>query len=653
MLQKVLAQVPEHKRKKVEFILKGMTDDQINAALHNDGACRVIASAGSGKTRVLVARVALLHILHEIPLNKIRANTFTKKAAEEMMERFVRLMAQLGIEVPKNTEIFSTIHSAAYGILRTEWKNQGIIDGKDLFSLVLQEWQQRKIIKDTIKELRLEDIDVGQVLTDITRWKNCLIHWTEAIQLDSTVGLLYRKYEEAKKAQGKIDFDDMLTKCYDLLRRNVALREFWSKRWDRILIDEFQDTSPVQWQIFKILAGGEVNIRNNSCTITTDCNMNIFVVGDDKQSIYAFRGANPSIIINFPQEFPGCREFSLAKNFRSDAKIIAAANNLIKNNENQVPLPAEAVKPGLRNPSLAFLYDEDEEGDFIGREILALKENSEIGAFDEVFVIYRTNAQSRAIEDSLIQKQIPYYVVNGVGFYGRKEIKDIVSYLAWFLDKNNWEAFKRIYNTPSRYLGKVFLDSVQESFKRSRDLDSAIREQANGRYSSGVADLISLRKSFINGIFEGKGNGDVIRWLIKEVGYDKYLQDEVSNSEDNDKMENIEQLIIAAEKFKNLREFVDYALEAGKPINKNDPNALKNKVQLMTIHGAKGLESKVVFLSMNLLPHPNSDDIEEERRLAYVGVTRAKESLYITCSHNFKKRFLATSQFISELQLEA
>jgi DNA helicase-2/ATP-dependent DNA helicase PcrA len=622
--------------------LSMLNPEQIDAVLHTDGPCCVVAGAGSGKTRVLTYRVANLLELG-VPARSVLAVTFTKKAAGEMQERLAELIGNAALEDLS----VGTFHSICYSILRNEWR---AADGR--FFEPAQEGWCRRTIKDILDPKNMNwALDVGAALSFISWQKNNLIAPDDKLDmqemepfLEEKLRELYRRYEDAKDAEGKLDFDDMLLWCYRLLRDNPSVRRRYQAQWQHVMVDEFQDTNLAQYEILKLLAASN----------------NIFVVGDARQAIYGWRAARVEFILNFKREWPGARVIVLKTNYRSSSNIVEMSNRLINSGSVAYPGECRANQGTLLEPICCSSDDEDGEAEFIANEIQALlREGFQYRDFS---CLYRVNAQSRALEDSLIKNQIPYVVLGALGFYNRKEVKDIVAYLRILADPNDEEAIARVLNVPTRYLGKAFLQGARTYAQAQQvPLLEAVECCHNARLYKyrGVNDFLFCVKKLRR---LDCTPAELTIHARKITGYDQWLAESegVEDGADNPRVENLNALAAAAARFSKLEEFLFYVEQAqAKP---SDPDTRGNRVQLMTLHRSKGLEFPVVFMAgmvQGLLPHQRScvyedgelvpESVEEERRLCYVGMTRAKKRLYLSAMAMYQSKAVEKSMFLGEI----
>ncbi|MBP3284870.1 MAG: DNA helicase PcrA [Clostridia bacterium] len=627
---------------------------QKEAVQTTEGPLLVIAGAGSGKTRVLTYRIAYLISEKQVKPYNILAITFTNKAAKEMKERVTSLLGKTAEET-----WISTFHSLCVKILRYDIdkiqydKNFVILDAAD----------QKTLIKECQKELNIDDKNYpqGYLLSEISRAKNNLLspeEYTKRYQADfrlSKVALVYELYQKKLKNENALDFDDLIMQTIRLFMENPEVLSFYQNKFRYILIDEYQDTNPAQFTLVSMLAAGFGNI----CA-----------VGDDDQSIYAFRGADMRNILEFEQTFPGAKVIKLEQNYRSTANILNAANEVIKNNVGR-----KSKKLWTENGSGSKIQfnraeNEREEARYIIDQIKYLheKEQRDYRSFG---VLYRINAQSRIIEDYLMSEALPYKVVGGMKFYDRKEIKDIIAYLRFIYNPADFVSLKRIINEPKRGIGKTSMDNIQKYMNQNEVncwyvLDHIQDIPDISRSVAAIREFTESIKEFSLLANDGEHLvSELIKTILEKTGYINVLRNEES-IENQTRIENIMEFIAVAEEYEreaetpNLSDFLEnIALVTDMDENSED----SDYITLMTIHSAKGLEFPVVFIpgmEEGVFPGYRSigsdEDIEEERRLCYVGITRAREKLYISCS---RMRTLfgntscnAPSRFIEEIPEE-
>lgn len=604
-------------------ILEGLNSAQQEAVQTMSGPVLILAGAGSGKTKTLTHRIAALIESGVLP-SEILALTFTNKAAREMRERLARLLGR------ENSFSFmpwmGTFHSICVKILRIEAENVGLDK-----SFVIYDTDDRlALIKRAMKELQINDKNLKPraVEAAISKAKNEGQEPDEMLANayypnQQNIARVYERYEEMRKKADAVDFDDLLLYVARLLRRRKDVREKWRNRFKHILIDEYQDTNHIQYEIVKLLVNDE---------------MNICCVGDDWQSIYSWRGADFTNILNFERDFPGAKVIKLEQNYRSTQNILDAAQKVITKNTHRSD-KVLFTESGKGAPiTIQQARDEQDEAKWVASMIR--KMNRPLSDFA---VLYRTNAQSQAFERAFMDYRLPYKLVGGVRFYDRKEIRDIVAYLHLVVNPHDIISLTRIINVPARGIGEK---SVQKIL--AGDLDG-LTPKTRGAYEKFVDVLATLRERNAAGV----GPADIIEELLRKIDYREYLNDG-DKLKAEERNENLTVLVGEAGAYETLDEFLaDAAL-----MSSADESAGEDAVTLMTLHAAKGLEFPVVFLvglEEGLLPHVRSmdesiEDVEEERRLAYVGMTRAMQELFLSYAnsrfmfggrnYNFPSRFL-------------
>ena len=630
---------------------------QREAVLHTDGPLLILAGAGSGKTRVLTHRIA--YLIDERGVNpwNILAITFTNKAAEEMRQR-VDSLVSFGAE----SIWVSTFHSACVRILRR------FIDrlGYDNRFTIYDTDDQKTLMKEVCRKV---DIDTKvykerNLLAAVSSAKNEMI-LPDEFELNAggdfgqlKIAKVYREYEAQLKANNALDFDDLLVKTVQLLETQPDVLEYYQERFRYIMVDEYQDTNTVQFRLVRLLAG---KYRN------------LCVVGDDDQSIYKFRGANIRNILDFEHEFPDAHVVRLEQNYRSTGNILNAANGVIRNNRNRKEKTlwtdnGEGEKIQLRQFDTAF-----DEAEYIAEDIK--KEVQEGASYNDSAVLYRTNAQSRLFEEKFIAMNIPYKIVGGINFYARREIKDLLAYLKTVDNGQDDLAVRRIINVPKRGIGLTTINRIQESAdERGIGFYEALLAPdlipGVGRSASKLDSFAALIEYF-KGQTEKESITDLLREIIEKTGYVESLEAE-DKVEAESRIENIDELVNKAAAYEedcqdrgeeaSLSGFLEeVALVAD--IDSLDED--QDYVVLMTLHSAKGLEFPHVYLagmedglfpSYMTITSDDNEDLEEERRLCYVGITRAEEKLTLTCARRRMVRgetqFNKMSRFIKEIPME-
>lgn len=610
------------------------------------GPVLILAGAGSGKTKTLTHRIAHLIQHEEVWPNEILAVTFTNKAAKEMRERLSHLLEQ------QNTRNFmpwmGTFHSICVRLLRMD----GIHIGVPPNFVVYDEDDRKGLIKQAMKQLRITDksVKIPAVSGAISSAKNQLLTPEEYLAtarypFEQQVAAIYGRYEELRREASALDFDDLLLEAVRLLRDQPEIRAKWRNRFKHILIDEYQDTNAAQYAIVKSLVGES---------------RNICVVGDDWQSIYSWRGADFTNILNFERDFPGAMVIKLEQNYRSTAAILEAAQNVISKNITRTDKKLWTAESGGAPVQVHSVYDESEEALVVASRIAA---QVAVGArrYGEFAILYRTNAQSFTFERAFLQQRVPYQIVGGVRFYDRKEIRDITSYLKLLYQPSDRVSFTRIANVPTRGIGDTSLEKFLLWQGESRqDIIAALMnvEQASGltpRARVALAGLGETLRILQANILSGTSPGDIIEALIEKTGYREYILDGTPQAEEREA--NLGVLISDAKSFASLADF----LEEAALMSSTDTAEDKEKVTLMTIHAAKGLEFPVVFMvgmEEGLLPSSRAleagrAELEEERRLCYVGMTRAREELHLSYTASraqFNQRsYNSPSRFLSDM----
>ena len=627
-------------------ILSGLNDEQRRAVTHESGPLLILAGAGSGKTKTLTHRIAyLIKERHVLP-TRILAVTFTNKAAREMRERIASLLGE-SADNRNFMPWMGTFHSICVRLLRQDGRAISISPN----FIIYDEDDKKSLIKQLFKQFSLTDKDIkpSAVIGMISRAKNNLQTADDFAAsargpLEQKVAEIYRAYELESAKANALDFDDLLIKTVEMLKRSDTVRRNLRQQFEYVLIDEYQDTNSVQYALIKLI----LNEQRNIC-----------VVGDDAQSIYSFRGADFTNILNFERDYPGAEIVKLEQNYRSTESILSLANTLISHNVNRRDKNLWTAENGGREPILWQVYSEAEEGMRIAREIA---EQAQVGRpYKDMAILYRTNAQSYALERALREYHIHYKIIGGLRFLDRAEVKDILAYLRLVYQPNDSVSFRRIVNLPKRGIGVAsvnnFLSWHQTTGRTIVEDIQQIDEtdMLNTRAKSLFKDFGKLLTSLQSYADEPPAN--LIEKIIGLTNYEAYLN--AAGISADEKLENLGVLLAEARAYTD----VDTFLEEMSLMSSADSNA-GDEVSLMTLHAAKGLEFPVVFLAgleEGLLPHArvfeqsSPDDIEEERRLCYVGITRAKEELFITCASSRTQLgqigYNSPSRFLSEMGL--
>lgn len=630
--------------------IQKLNPEQREAVLHTEGPLLILAGAGSGKTRVLTYRIA--YMIEEKGINpwNILAITFTNKAAKEMKERVEHLIG--------NTQDMwiSTFHAACARILRRDIER---LDGYKSNFVIFDTKDQEAVVKDCLKELNLNEknFPFKSVAATISNAKNLLEDPNRFYQKNMhdvrmrKTAEIYMLYQKKLKKNNALDFDDILFKAVEVLANNPDILSYYQNKFKYIMIDEYQDTNYCQYRLVQMLA----KQHHNLC-----------VVGDDDQSIYSWRGADIGNILNFEKDFPETKVIKLEQNYRSTQTILDAANTVIKNNFGR-----KAKKLWTENDLGGSIIhynalDEWGEANFISSEIKQLQ-GAHGKKLNEFAVLYRTNAQSRVIEEAFMSHGIPYRIIGGFKFYDRKEVKDVIAYLRLVQNPDEDVSLKRIINIPKRGIGNTTLENIEKFARQTDDslfgallsIDSV--EGVSKKALNSINEFVKL----ISGLMaaaEMKKPSEVLKELLDKSGYLDCLQKE-GDEDSMTRVENVKELLSATLEFEiknpeaNLQQFLEQ-MALMSDIDNLESSA--EAVVLMTLHSAKGLEFPVVFLSgmeEGVFPSQRSyfeeQQMEEERRLMYVGITRARETLYLTSA--FERTIFGSttynvvSQFIKEI----
>lgn len=620
-----------------DIINKDLSENQKKAVLHIEGPLLVFAGAGSGKTKTLTYRVAYLIEELKVKPDNILAVTFTNKASEEMKERIKNLLN-------KDINLFwiGTFHSMCSRILRKEI----VYLGYNKNFTILDEDDSLKIIDEAIKNLDFQKnyFQSREIYNKISYIKSRGLFVEDYIPkdgYDEALKKIFLKYEEIKKKGNLVDFDDLINFVTKILNQNDIISRFYSEKFKFILVDEYQDINPAQHKLLKAL---------------TKYNKNIFVVGDDDQSIYKFRGSSSELMLSFKDDFEKVEVVYLSENYRSTETIVNASKFLIKNNKTREEKPLYAIKSGGDKIKLYRAINEIDEARFIVKKIIELKETGI--DFSQIAILYRTNAQSRTFEEAAILFSIPYRLVGGIKFYQRKEIKDLLSYLRIVLNERDFLSLERVFNFPKIGVGEKTFDKIKFYLETEKSLIDSLEKileiTKNKKVNNSITKFIENFKKWKNlqdDIFE------LINSIISDVQFLENIEEE--------KKENIYEFLNIVKEFNDrtgstrLEDFLSYI----SLISDVDTIDTSDKITLMTVHSAKGLEFNTVFivgLEEGLFPHFKSllsnEDIEEERRLLYVAMTRAKENLYLTYSMRRTRmgvpEFLDPSRFLNEIPEE-
>lgn len=632
---------------KAEFCLEGLNGPQREAVVHDGGPLLIIAGAGSGKTRVLTHRIAYLIITGKARPHEILAITFTNKAASEMRERVERL---LGISAREM--MIGTFHSCCAKILRREIGRLGFTSNFTIYD----EADSLRLIGACIDELGFskKQYPPGAIKAIISRAKNEMIDHEEFSKAEDlfheVASSVYKRYQERLRENDALDFDDLLLVTVNVFELYPDVLEKYRKRFRHVLVDEYQDTNMVQYRLVKLL----VEKSGNLC-----------VVGDDDQGIYSWRGADIRNILEFEKDYPDARVVKLEQNYRSTPEILRAASAVVVNNSSRKKKNLWTERKAGEKVKFYLASDEHAEANLVVEKIKEIVGGGKRN-YNDIAVFYRVHAQSRVIEEELVRKGIPYRIFGGVRFYERQEIKDTLAYLRLLVNPRDELSLKRIINVPPRGIGKTTVKRLEE-FARENGilLYDALKDASEiPQLSNSSVKRLSDFYSLIEGLKEFSSThetSEVIKEVWKRTGYIEELQTEGTLGAQN-KIENLEELLNVVSDFRenfgaiSLLEFLERVSLVD---DTQDLDTSAGYVSLMTLHNAKGLEFPCVFIvgmEEGLLPHIRSmdsmEELEEERRLCYVGMTRAKDLLYLSASAYRNIRGVLDSNPISRFVLE-
>ena len=634
-----------------EKILEGLSDNQSKAVTHDLKPLLVIAGPGSGKTRVMAHRIPWIVNNFQINPNQILAVTFTNKAAKELMARANRFLPNYMAPLVK------TFHGFSSYFLRIE----GFFAGLDQSFSIYDDTDQIRIIKNIFDELDLNPrkINPKVIAAEISKAKNKgfspnSLKNKNSSYFDEIVSRIYSRYQEIIDQSNACDFDDLLMKTKMILIENEDIKEKWASKYKQVIIDEFQDTNPLQFEISNLLTNSQKSIS---------------VVGDPDQSIYSWRHAVPTNLLEFQKQYKECLVVNLDESYRSTQQILDAADSIISNNSNRFKRKLWTKKKNGSLINFNFYNDEEEESLSVASKISKQIKNGI--SSNEIAIIYRVNAQSRVFEVALNSLGLKYRLVGGVRFYDRKEIKDILAYCKLLVNPNDDNAFERIVNCPPRGIGNKTLQVIRNSkIDENLSFINYLKKYINNedfsllskRATTALKDFIIIYNKLLKQT-EIQEPFELINSIITLTSYDDYLRNDEDGSE---RLENINELKSSAEEFsvnvdKNPKEsLIEFIETASLNTNLDNMNESFEAVTLITLHQAKGLEYEKVFIvgmEEGLLPHSRSleseDEIEEERRLCYVGITRAKNELYLSASS--RRRFQGVygnaikSRFLEEI----
>ena len=626
-------------------IYSDLNDQQIAAVQCSLGNKLILAGAGSGKTRVLTCRVAELINKYDIRPSNILALTFTNKASNEMKQRLEKLL-----RISSQGLWFGTFHGICRRLLKIHWKEAGI---NEHFT-ILDSQDQLRIIKRIIKAKNLDEnlYDPKALQSFINTQKDKGKRFNNINNDDDKYRDIYKEYDEACRQTNSVDFADLILLTYEMLKANMKILEYYNKRFKNIMVDEFQDTNTLQFNLLKLLNGTDGSL---------------YAVGDDDQSIYGWRGARSKNIKFFEDEFNNVEIFKLEQNYRSTNEILSVANNLISYNKERLGKNLWTNSPKGNPVYLYEAYNGDDESNFIVEKIQ--EHISSGGKRSDIALLYRSNFLSRRLEEELNSRSIPYRIFGGFRFFERAEVKDVIAYLRITVNTSDDSAFERTVNNPPRGLGEKTIQVIRNYAKEN---ELSMWDTINQIHKTNITSTRALNAlnsyiSIINELIINVKDLDLKNLIEKTISLStltKYYESK-KNEESLSKQENLEELLSTAERFYQnnidsedvLSEFLDNAaLEAGEFQSKTH----EDPVQLMTIHSAKGLEFPIVFLTgtdEGIFPNENrnlnKDFLEEERRLCYVAITRAMQTLYITHANmrymHGNNNFLIPSRFIGEI----
>ena len=680
----------------MEIFTEGLNPAQKEAVETLAGPVLILAGAGSGKTKTLTHRIANL-IAHGIPGDRMLAVTFTNKAAKEMRDRLWRLLQQARSDArltpsfkddvfadnaamlatdgtpgrdidsdgftnpPRNfMPYMGTFHGICVRILRIEYQAAGL----DRNFVIYDTDDQISLIKQAMKDLKIDDktLRPKSVQSTISHCKNTgqtPEEYEEEAYYPNQVktAKIFARYEKLKRESFALDFDDLLLEVTKLFENNKIIREKWQNRFEHILIDEYQDTNHIQYRLVRAL----VNQDRNIC-----------VVGDDWQSIYSWRGADFTNILNFERDFPGAKTIKLEQNYRSTGNILTASQKIINQNKTRTDKELFTTSGEGEPIEIQSLMDETAEASFVAMKIINLLANSkavmqngelvkDFTSYSDFAVLYRTNAQSYAIEKAFISHQIPYKIIGGVRFYDRKEVKDVLAILKLIVNFHDRISLDRICRNVLSGIGPASLEKVHTFLNQSENYDATAQGRQNALLDTGLLDTLSGKaknnfarlQNFLRDLDMTLKPAEIIEKVIHYFGLAELVQDGTPSGDE--RAENLNTMIGNAAEFESLDDFLAEATL----MSSADEQISTNFVTLMTIHAAKGLEFPVVFLvglEEGLFPSSRSDDedsIEEERRLAYVGMTRARKLLILTYAgsrfSNGQRSYNMPSRFLMEL----
>ncbi|HYE83694.1 MAG TPA: ATP-dependent helicase [Clostridia bacterium] len=617
----------------MEGYLKGLNKEQLKAVSHEAGPCMVLAGPGTGKTTVITSRIIKLIKRKVVPPENILVVTFSRAAANEMKERYARLsnaQSERGVS-------FGTFHSIFYKLLRQYmgYKLEDLIDENLKFNAI------RNIVKRMGVEFAEDEEQIRDIISDMEYAISTMSEVSSCEPGSCTskqLSMIMEGYKEFKQQSGKYDYDDILYDCLCMLRENPGILRETREKFRYILVDEFQDINMLQFETIKLIA---------------EPHNNIFIVGDDDQSIYGFRGAAPDILLNFEKLYPECSRIYLKNNYRTTGNILSSALSVINTNKNRYSKELEAVNSQGSIPAAFEVEDFEEEARTIAARIEQMSRNDR--EFSSFAVIYRTNLQSRAVIDAFMDAGIPFVTLDGmVSMYNHWIFKDIISYLKLGKGLGGSRDTMRIINKPKRYISK---DTMAKAEKSGKDFLQGILEESslNRLQINGIHELINDLKRL--GTMDPR---NAVKYIRNVIGYDEYLKEYAASKGIGIKglLETIEEVESSAAGFETILPYLQHVEEVSEKLGEKDyDNFGRNNVKLLTMHKAKGLEFDSVFICGSvegLAPYIKDDsageDLEEERRLFYVAMTRARKELYITIPKHRYGKSVKPSRFVLEFQ---
>ena len=607
-----------------------LNKEQEKAANLENGIFVVIAVPGSGKTLTMTHRIGNLVKKYGVAPENILGLSFTRNSAEAMREKLLPVLEDMASRVT-----LSTIHSFCHYLLRNEGTIFEILSGKN----------QIRFMRDVMKKLKVKDLSLGLILSEISLAKNNLISVDEFRSLyegDKTmqkIADIYETYDREKSKKFLLDFDDLLLESSRLLNENDEIRDKYRGTFRHLLVDEWQDTNPVQLELLKILISD------------SESGASFWVCGDDWQSIYAFTGASLANILNFKGLFPDSKQFILNINYRSTPQILRACQNLIQHNQKKIDKELRTDNPAGDNVIVLESSNEETEAVNLVNEIRELVERKDY-AYNNIAVLYRCNFQSRVIEETFSQQKVPYFIESGLCFYDRREVRILLDYLRFIANPNSDdgdEAINSILNVPNRYIGRRFMSEL-DAYKSGSNM------HLYEKLKSMPIELPYIRKNvkefikFMDSLIEDAENlqpAEVIKLLRDALDYDRFITDDDIPSPDDQKIGNLTQLTIASARFNDIKSFLQYT----ETFQDESVSDNKDGVRLMTIHKSKGLEFPVVFLVGlvdNILPSKKGN-IEEERRICFVAISRAMHLLFLSHSLTYLGQPAKKSIFLDEI----